>query len=169
MVFSSNLRGGQMLLSIPIPSVAPMWVYPATKFSLGHSQIWLLILCDVQVQFDRPLNFHCCSTLREGHLGIIVGEECGSGEIWGETNVDKLFAGDKDQKIAVFDCHLKKRWSADGPLAHVLQPNCYTWGLVHLKFTIGRTIYILYFCDMNDYTVGPFWGFSILIGFYQST
>ena len=81
MVFSSNLRGGQMLLSIPIPSVASMRVFAATKFSLGHSQIWLLILCDVQAQFDRPLNFHCCSTLREGHLGIIVEKECGSGEI----------------------------------------------------------------------------------------
>ena len=143
--------------SIPIPSVAPMWVYAGTKFSLGHSQIWLLILCDVQIQFDRPLNFHCCSTLREGHLGIIVEEECGSGEIWGETNVDKLFAGDKDQKIAVFDCHLKKRWSADGPLEHVLQPNCYTWGNVQCTFTIYNMPYNVYLkphlCDMNDYAL----------------
>ena len=45
---------------------------------------------------------------------IIVncGEECWS-KIWGETEVDKL-SGDKDQKIDVFDCHLKKRWSPDG-------------------------------------------------------
>ena len=83
------------------------------------------------------------NSARRTQLGIIVEEECGSGEIWGETNVDKLFAGDKDQKIAVFDCHLKKRWSADGTLAHVLQPNCYTWGNVHLHFTTCRTIYIL--------------------------
>ena len=83
------------------------------------------------------------NSARRTQLGIIVEEECGSGEIWGETNVDKLFAGDKDQKIAVFDCHLKKRWSADGPLEHVLQPNWYTWGIVHLQFTTCRTMYIL--------------------------
>ena len=102
------------------------------------------------------------NSARRTRLGIIVEEECGSGEIWGETNVDKLFAGDKDQKIAVFDCHLKKRWSADGPLAHVLQPNCYTWGLVHLQFTTCRTMYILN-CTCATWTITLWRHFGALV------
>ena len=100
---------------------------------------------------------------RRTQLGIIVEEECGSGEIWGETNVDKLFAGDKDQKIAVFDkSHLKKRWSADGPLAHVLQPNCYTLGVLHLQFTTCRTMYILN-CTCATWTITLWSHFEALV------
>ena len=106
---------------------------------------------------------------RRTQLGIIVEEECGSGEIWGETNVDKLFAGDKDQKIAVFDCHLKKRWSADGPLVHVLQPNRFTFYIYNLQHAVQCMPYNALVRPERLHCLEPFWGFSIFIGFYQST
>ena len=103
------------------------------------------------------------NSARRTQLGIIVEEECGSGEIWGETNVDKLFAGDKDQKIAVFDCHLKKRWSADGPRAHLLQQTAIlTWGVLHLQFTTCRTMYILN-CTCATWTITLWSHFEALV------
>ena len=158
--------------SIPIPSVAPMWVYVATKFSLGHSQIWLLILCDVQVQFDRPLNFHCCSTLRE------------RGHSWASSSRRNVEAARYEERQTLTNCSPETKirklpsLTATSKSADRLMDRVRTYcnQLLYLgqcTFTLYNTpyeVYLkLYLCDMNDYTVESFWGFSIFIGFYQST
>ena len=155
--------------SIPIPSVAPMWVYAGTKFSLGHSQIWLLILCDVQVQFDRPLNFHCCSTLREGHS-------------WASSSRRNVEAARYEERQTLTNCSpetkirkLPSLTATSKSADRLMDRLCTYYNPTALRFTftiynMPYNVYLkLHLCDMDNYTVEPFWGFSIFIGFYQST
>ena len=163
--------------SIPIPSVAPMWVYAGTKFSLGHSQIWLLILWDVQAQFDRPLNFDCCSTPREGHS-------------WASSSRRNVEAARYEERQTLTNCSPETKIrklpsltatskSADR-LMDRLRTYCNPTAIlgamynVHLQFTTCRTMYncIPYNALVRPerlLCLEPFWGFSIFIGFYQST
>ena len=145
--------------SIPIPSVAPMWVYAGTKFSLGHSQIWLLILCDVQVQFDRPLNFHCCSTLRERGHG------------WASSSRRNVEAARYEERQTLTNCSPETKIrklpsltatskSADRLMVRLRTYCNPTAGILGTLY-IYNLQHAVHLCDMNDYTVEPFWGFSI--------